>query len=571
MICKFNSVIFTVCFFLLVTPIIVAEETNLPGDETLEKASLSYLGQDKATDTIFKFEKVDRQNLLQLKGSGINRKDNGDNTGSFGLEALFGHLFSPTGDQFAGYYFLSGRLESDNRQRLNATLGYFLPGIGGETKLTYRLLNAEVKDTLQLDEGFELFFDDEFSENALEQGIGFTYRKRLNIFIKELAFRYAYTHMGGENIEQRLVDIDTPTTWSRTQTDIGFGDVNSHEALLEMAVGIDGLENAVLKGIRLDVGTGYQNVNYGEFLGTDEITNEGFSGIAELKACTPAGLIRGWYQDSQAAKTSYGGYQLGGLELYYKNINYEYGQDEEILGIAFTVDMFDPSSSLDRSCPRFFYPSDTGYANVSQMQHIGELASNEFTAKPKVRVIYEDIYRVDKTGLPGNVRVDDSGGLDGTSEPKLVVMTSCPPVKVTSVNPPSASSAFGVGTNEISIGLAGLPQRQQTVVARIDDKCCGDTLVTVTTNAGLFAVNSVTVQERVDCKPEIITGQPLQPEQPRPPPSQVPQQTQQPQQTQSPLQCVAYGSICDVASDTCCSGSCLFAYNTGNSSIYICQ
>ena len=493
-----------------------AEEGGSPAD-------LSTLGQDSSSGSLFKFEKKDQTSLLQLKGSAADRKQTGDDTGSFGLEALYGHLFFPTGDQFSGYYFLTGKVESDSRQRFNATFGYFPPKIGGETKLTYRLLHAQVRDTLAL--------SGEFEEGALEQGIGLTYRKRYTLLLKELAFKYAYTHLGGESIESGPFNLDSPTVWRQVRTDTGFGDVDTHDALIEFAVGSDALDNPVLQGIRFDVGGGYQHVNYGEYSDTDEITDEGFTGIAELKACTPFGVLKGWYQDGQAAKTAYGGYQLGGLDVYYKNIDYQYGENEEIIGIAFTLDLFNTSSAFDRRCRPFFYPSDTGYSSVYQMGHIGGLDSDEFSAKPRVNEVVDDIYSVDRTSLPGNVRVDDTG------DPKLVVTTSCTQINIISVIPSSAAGAAGLNGNTITINIADLPVSQQSIIIRTNDSCCGDTQVTIMTSSGSLAVNSVNVKEGVGCIPTTVTPDPCAPDLPK--------------GTDCTLDCECASQICGSTTDTC--------------------
>lgn len=553
MIRKLNFTNFTIlltCVFLIATS---SAETE-PDNESIQQRTDPFMEQDKQSGTIFKFEKKDNASLIQVKGSGADRHQMENDTGTFGLEVLAGHLFSPAKGQFDGYYFLSGKVESDNRQRFNATLGYFMPLVGGETKLTYRLFHAEVKDKLALSDGFERVLDPQFEESALEQGVGFSYRKRVKIVIRELTFKYSSTHLGGESVKRSPVFLDTPTAWRMVSPDIGFGDVDTHEASLGVAAGSDFLDNGFFKGIRFDVGSGYQAVQYDSFHGIGEATDKGFSGFAALKACTPIGMLKVGYQDSPAAKTVSAGYQLGGLDVFYENIDYEYGADEQIVGVAFTVDMLDTDAAFDGNCPRFFHPSDTGYANVSQMEHVGFLASDHFTAKPRMSVIYNDIFRVDKTGLPQNVRVDDSD----PGDPRLIVSTSCSQVRVLSVDPPSAGSAFGISGSEIRVALDGLPGDQQTIVARLDDQCCGDTQVRITTGAAGTAVTSVHVEEGVGCRPVPETGQP--------------QQSGQPQQPGTTPQCLAIGSVCNANNDTCCPGaSCEFAFNSGSTSVYLCQ
>jgi len=489
MIWKWSCACITICCFLSVTSFLEAEENPSA------KQDLSTLSQDKSSSSLFKFEKKDQDSLLQFKGTATDRKQTGEEKGSFGLEALYGHFFLPVEEVYSGYYFFAGKLESDNRQRFNATLAYFLPSIGGEAKFTYRLLHAEIIDNLPL--------SGEFEEGALEQGLGLSYRKHLKIVLKELGFKYAYTHLGGESIESGPFDLDTPTSWSRVRISSGFGDVDTHEALIDFAAGKDAIDNPVLQGIRLDLGGGYQHVSYGVFQGIDEVTDEGLTGAAGLKACTPFGVLKGMYQDAQAAKTAYGGIQLGGFDVFYKNIDYQYGQDEEVFGIAFTLDLFDIGAAFDRGCRPFFNPSDTGYSSVYQMEHINGLASDEFVAKPKVYEVPDDIYRIDKANLPDNVGVSVSE----SGEPSLVVTTRCPQNGLRSVAPAGATGAVDVNGNSITLNIADLPATHRAIVVRTNDSCCGYenavngyTEVTMMVHTGSFVVDSVVVNEGRGCQ-----------------------------------------------------------------------
>jgi hypothetical protein len=545
------SAFWAACLLLCGNQVGSAEDGAAPG--------LSELAKDKTSGSLFKFEKEGRASLLQLKGSAIDRRQTGDDTGSFGLEALYGNLFGPAGDQFAGYYFLSGKVESNNRQRFNATFGYFPPEIGGEGKVTYRLLHADIIDTLPL--------SGEFEEGALEQALGVTYRKRLNLVLKEITLKYAYTHLGGESVRKGPYTIDTPALWRQVRAEAGFGDIDTHDALVEFAAGADGLDYPVLEGIRLDLGGGYQHVNYGGFGIVPEFTDEGFTGVAELKACTPFGVVKGWYEDSQAATTSYGGYQIGGLDVYYKNIDYQYGGDEEIIGMAFTVDLYDTAAAFDRRCRPFFHPSDTGYTSVRQMAHISRLAADEFLAKPRVTEVPVDLYWVDRTSLPPDVQIDSSG-----EGPGLIVTTRCSQSGIRSVVPAGAGTSVEVNGNTIWIGLAGLPAADQTIVVQTNDNCCGYTEIMVRTRVGSLAVDEVSTRQGIGC----------QAYQPAPDPDPVPGTT--PSVQPRPLkpnganctrnaQCIA--GVCGSSTGTCggdagdactsdsqCKTTCDMAYNT---------
>ena len=141
------------CLFLYATFSVDAKENASTSDSSVLEESYKSMAKDDSSSTLFKLDKASKSNLLRLRTTATDRKYTGNDTGSFGLEAFYGHLFLPVTDQYNGYYLISGKVESDYRQRFNATAGYFLPGIGGEARLTYRLLNTEIRQTLpQVDE-----------------------------------------------------------------------------------------------------------------------------------------------------------------------------------------------------------------------------------------------------------------------------------------------------------------------------------------------------------------------------------------------------------------------------------
>ncbi len=524
-----------------------AEDTGQASD------SLPSFGQSDSSSTLFKKEIKSRTSRFQVRGTATDRKYTGTDEGTFGFEALFGHFFSPEVDQYSGYYLLSGKLESDNRQRFNATLAYFPPKIGGEAKMTYRLLHAEVRDNLPS--------TGEFDEGAIEQGLGIYYKKRFNILLKEFNFNYAYTQMGEESLVTGPFNFDSPDAWEQSNIVTGFGDIQTHNALVEFAAGNDGVDNHVIKGYRLDLGGGYQSVTYDEFYTIPEITDEGFSGFAELKVCTPLGILKGGYRDAQSANIAFGGYQLGGIELYYRHIDYPYASDEEIIGIAFTLDLFDIGSAFDRRCRPFFYSSDTGYTNVNQMGHINRLESDEFTAK-KVNELKEGVYRVDKTQLQGNFRIDT----DESGEPKLCAVTSCSQVNIQSVVPSYANNAVTIGgpdNREICMNLKYLGeslQTQQTVVVTANDNCCGDTQVMANVTPGSLYLDNAIVQEGVGCvKPEVPENIPP----PNIPPPNVPPPT--------PACSKSLGETCSFTFECCPDFGVPLTCQDGGNNIKICS
>jgi len=489
MIRNWCSAALVACFVLVIsTPANTAEGDTSSAQE--EKDS-SWASPDDSSSTLYKFEKKNENYLLQMKGTATDRKYTGADTGTVGLEALFGHLFVPSSDVYLGYYFFSGKIRTDSSQRFNATMGYFPPLIGGEVKLTYRLLHSGVKQVLPI--------TGEFDKNAVEQGIAVYYKKYSNILLREFGLNYAYTNMGGESDIIGPYNVDTPTTWGQDKAVRGFGDTETHNALIELAFGSDSLDLPLVEGLRLDLGGGYQRATYGQFYDISETTDDGLTGSAKVQLCTPFGVLIGSYEDSPSADINSGGYKLGGLEAFYKKIDYERSDTQEVFGLILTFDIFNPGSIFDTSCSPLFHPSTSGYSGTGEMSHIAALSSDQFTTQ-KVNEIIHNLYQVNKNQMPDNVRIDTTG------EPKLVVTTNCPQVNVRTVDPVSASSAFSLNGNEIYIGLAGLPTDGQTVVATVNDRCCGDTRVTLATRSGSLAVDSVDVREGVGCVPLLSDG-----------------------------------------------------------------
>lgn len=510
-----------------------SEPAQRGDDSSLERLQ----GDGKPGGTIFKFEKINQNTLLQFKGSGASHSRADDNKGVFGLETLFGQLLFRDADTYDGFYFISGKIESDNRLRFNATFAYFPGFLEGETRFTYRFMQADVLDTLALDDEVKGLLDEQYSEQAIEQGFGFSYKRRFKALIKELAFDYAYTLLGSERFTSAPFDIDTQTAFRRVQADVGFGDIDTHDAIVSVAFGAERIDNPLLQGLRLDVQSGYQQADYSGLDSFDDVTDRGFSGGLELQTCTPYGLFKAGYQDTQVAKTSYGNYQLGGFDLSYRHMNYSYSEDETIIGITFTLSPFAPGSSLDGKCPRLFYVHDDSYDNVEQMAHISRLTLNNFIAKPRVRVMYTDLFRVDKAELPANVSLDSTTEADN---PRIVVRTGCRQLGLLSATPGSAASAFAAGGNDIYVSLAELPSGQQSLSATFDDDCCGNTQVNLTTSAAATpAITSVRVEEAVGCVPEV--EEPVVVEEPQVAEEPVPAAT-----------CVAANDPCNPLNNTCC-------------------
>lgn len=244
---------------LLSAFISVSMVSPIVAEESIKDSPSPFAEPDKTSNAIFKFEEKDETTLLRLKGTGENREETGGKRGIFGLELFWGQLLFPQGDASLGYYFVSGKIESDNRQRFNSTFGFFPPSIGGELKVSYKALNAQLTSSLPLSKDYDLAFNREFKESALEQGLAVSYRKRIDSPVKEFGARYLFTHLEGESVDLGLTTIDSETTWRQVKASAGFADVDNHVLSFEVAAGSDHLDFPMLHGVRLDLGAGYQD------------------------------------------------------------------------------------------------------------------------------------------------------------------------------------------------------------------------------------------------------------------------------------------------------------------------
>ena len=178
---------------LFSVPTVQAESTTQA--ENTPKQPLTF-NSTKTTDT----------QIFETQVS-IERREEGDvdDTTSFGLLASYGQLFSGSDAGYQGFGYFTGKVNTDNRYRLNASLGYFLPGIGGELLTTYRFLSAEVRDNLAVAGAFE--------EQADEHSFAASYTRYINTFPKEIALTYSYSLLGGEEGDRITRDLDSATTW----------------------------------------------------------------------------------------------------------------------------------------------------------------------------------------------------------------------------------------------------------------------------------------------------------------------------------------------------------------------
>jgi len=432
-----------------------------------------------------------RANLVQLMLSASSRHDGDVTTFPIGLELTYGQLFSKSNpDFYDGFYRVTGKIDSDSTIRLNATSGYYLPVTGGEVLLSYRLLNSNLRESLNLTGAFE--------EKASEQGFSLNYSRYINSFIRSIGVNVSYTNLDGD-ISSQTVESDIDGIWSLADISTGFGNVETGAVTIQTAIGSEDWDNPFLKGFRLDLDAGYEEVQYGAFGNIAEDTDQGLTVSATATISTTFGQALIGYHSGEASSISSISLGSSALKLYFRDIDYQTGNRETIYGLNLAGnldDLLNPSryfASLFSSQEKLFPKNKSGYSNIADTGHDLKFANDQFIAKPQIHEIRKNIFVVDQNSLPPNVHLNKSRQV-------LTVFSQSSLTKIISTHPDSASSAFSLKNGQLEIALSNLPLKTQIITTKAREIDGGETWVSIKTSVGSLHVDSVSVQENQNIK-----------------------------------------------------------------------
>jgi len=431
------------------------------------------------------------KSLFEIILSANGRNDGDETTFPIGIELTYGQLFSKTEpDLLNGFYRFSGKIDSDSTIRFNATSGYYIPYIGGEAIVSYRLLNSKLRESFNLTGDFE--------EGAVEHGFALNYNRYFNSFIRSLGANVSYTKMNGE-ISHHTVESDTNGTWSLASISTGFGDVDTGAVTLGTAMGSEDWNHPFFKGFRLDLNAGYEEVQYGTFGNIEEYTDQGLTASAMATVATTFGQALIGYHSGEASSITSISLGSSALKLYFRDIDYQTGNRETVYGFNLTGnldDLFNPGryfASLFSTQGKLFPKNKTGYNNIADTGHDLKFANDQFIAKPQIHEIRKDIFVVNQSSLPPNVHLDKSRRV-------LTVYTQSSLTNIISTHPTNASSAFSLNNGKLEIALSNLPLKTQIITTKAREGDGDETWVFIKTSVGSLHVDSVSVRENQNIK-----------------------------------------------------------------------
>jgi len=139
----------------------------------------------------FRYSKKTPTNLTtfygQLRKDIFDRED-GDIMAEMNME--YAHLFSPLGNGYLGFSYLSAKLNNSNRIKFNSSLGHFVDAIDGELFFSYRLLGENLNYTLPTIGNIDnRVYENSFSAN---------YTRFSDKLLRETTLSYNFSNLPGE-------------------------------------------------------------------------------------------------------------------------------------------------------------------------------------------------------------------------------------------------------------------------------------------------------------------------------------------------------------------------------------
>lgn len=466
------------------------EEEVLRGYEDISETRKSKLEERGGINVA---DNESRIKLAELRVTAEN-KDAGDETLQiFGGRLTYASLFSQQDSGlYNGFYRIIGKLDSDSMGRLNLTGGYHLFDGASELLLGYRFLYEKIRALLPV--------SGDYDEHGLENALAARFTYYPEGFVRVLSADILVSRLEGESTDNILI-TDIPEYWSRVFSRTGYGAVDSVATTVGFAIGSDDWDSEFIQGGRLDFDGGYEEVQYGGFDPFPDQQVDGFLGIIRGTLVTSYGVWTAEYQTGQAADMAVFEWQRGNVRVFIRDTDYFIGSDETLIGAGVSgtfSELADPLNFLRNLIKpkrvKLFQDDNSGYDDIRTTGRFDRLENDQFIAKPEVIEVVESSAAVFRGGLPGDTTLD-------TGEGKLIVRIPCTVDELSSINPNSASTAFSNNGDQVNIYLANLPQQEQTIVVRAEQRCGGSTDIYVNTN-GEGAVTRVRTRDNPEVVPE---------------------------------------------------------------------
>ncbi|MFT5701446.1 MAG: hypothetical protein ACI8ZB_004340 [Desulforhopalus sp.] len=303
--------------------------------------------------------------------------DNAGNNILADVNIEYGRLFSPSNHGYSGFSYLSAKINSDNRIKVNTSLGHFIEAIDGELFFSYRLLGTNLNHTFTTSGNI----DDRVYENSFSAG----YTRYTDTFLRETSLNYNFSTIPGEEFYGATLLSQNNTQKSNVNVIGGYGATMTHEIGAQLAFGYEELGSGLITGLKTSFGVGYEYEIQEELYNYSEEMEESVSFLAAIQQKTPFGLINTSYKHLDSSQTLYAGYALSGLELYLKEVRYQDGKNNRLLGFLVKLDLWNPKDPF-RKIKKLFGRNNSSNRGHEQMRHSVSLQSDSFSTQPKLKI-----------------------------------------------------------------------------------------------------------------------------------------------------------------------------------------
>lgn len=287
----------------------------------------------------------------------------------------YAHLFTPSGNGYSGFGYLSAKMDNANKVRLNSSIGHFVEAIDGELFFSYRLFG----DNLHYNLPSTRSIDDRVYENSFSAH----YTRYSDRFLRETTLRYNFSTLPGEEFYNTDQPFQLNGTNKRSDLIGAYGNIMSHGIGAQVAFGYEELGSRMITGLRTSFELGYECVMQDELYSAADQTETSISLLAAIQHKTPFGLINTSYKHLDSSQTLYAGYSLEGIELYMKEIRYQDKKDNKLLGFLIKFDLLHLQDPF-RKIKDLFKRDISNKRGQEQIRHSMSLKSDSLLYQPSL-------------------------------------------------------------------------------------------------------------------------------------------------------------------------------------------
>lgn len=287
----------------------------------------------------------------------------------------YGRLYSPSGNGYAGFSYLSAKLDNANKIKINSSLGHFVEAIDGELFFSYRLLG----DNLH----YNLPSIGNINDRVYENSFSAAYTRYSDNFLRETSFTYNFCTLPGEEFFNTFQPFQWDSNENEAEMVGGYGNITSHEIGAQIALGYEELGSSLITGLRTNFELGYEYVTQDALYNSSEQADASIALLAAIQHKTPFGLVNTSYKHLDSSQTLYAGYSLEGIELYMKEIKYQDKKDNRLLGFLIKFDLWNPKDPFQK-IKNLFKKDHSNKRGQEQIRHSMSLKSNSLLNQPSV-------------------------------------------------------------------------------------------------------------------------------------------------------------------------------------------